>query len=62
MISLPDFTSYNREVWHCERCHRLVRWYDTDNPADIPRALLAHREFNCVENAMVAAGQWEPTA
>lgn len=43
----PDFTSYGNEKWHCERCHKLVRWYDTNNPADARDALLGHRAFTC---------------
>ncbi|MET0417303.1 MAG: hypothetical protein ABW022_14925 [Actinoplanes sp.] len=45
----PDgFTAYLDDVWHCDYCHRLVRWHDTCDDNDALAALLAHRAFNCV--------------
>jgi hypothetical protein len=51
----PDFTSFGDDKWHCDLCHRLVRWYDTNDPGDAYDALLGHRAFNCTATSMIAA-------
>lgn len=47
-LTPPGFTAYLDDVWHCDYCHRLVRWYDTNSDQDALAVLVAHRDFNCV--------------
>lgn len=45
---IPDtFTEYLSDVFHCERCHRVVRTYDAVDGADRDAILEAHAALCC---------------
>ena len=47
---LARFNRYIPEVYHCGRCHRMVRTYDANTEQDALLMLQAHSMLNCVDD------------
>lgn len=46
---MSGFLDYRLDVYHCRRCHRVVRTYEASDESERLAALYAHRSFNCLE-------------
>jgi hypothetical protein len=44
---LDGFADYGHDVWHCLRCHGLVRLDDACDDADRVAMLQGHRALGC---------------
>lgn len=47
MSYLDHFTDYGLDVWHCKRCHKVVRLYDARTETEASLMLQAHTALNC---------------
>lgn len=50
MRALNFFTEYVSGAYHCNRCHKMVRTHDSDDPGDQVAMLVGHVAFNCLDD------------
>lgn len=53
-MKLGELIDYGLGVFHCSRCHKVVRTYDARTPDEAAAILLGHLSFNCVDNVLAA--------